>query len=280
MGLGRSEVVEILERFGLSPSRALGQNFLCDPNIALKIVRLANISPVDHVVEVGPGIGSLTVELASSAREVVAIEFDRHLVDVLTEVLESRRIGNVKIVSADAMKVDYGQLLAGAANWKLVSNLPYNISTPLILSILEHYEVVGEMLVMVQKEVGERFCALPGSSNFSQVALKLGYFAKAKIVSTVSRTVFLPKPNVDSVLVHIVRRQRCELESDHAVYDAVFSLARMAFAHRRQMIRRTLAPMLSEQEIKAAMIDPSCRPETLGFDQWRSLAHILLGRKG
>lgn len=280
LGLGRSEIINVLDRFGISPSRALGQNFLCDPNIAAKIVRLAHISAEDCVVEVGPGVGSLTLELASLAQRVVAIEFDRHLIRVLEYLLASRDVRNVEIVVGDAMRVDYGSLLSDVPRWKLVSNLPYNISTPLVLSILEEQEMIGEMLVMVQKEVGERMCARPKMSNYSQVALKLGYFAKAKVVSVVSREVFLPKPNVDSVLVHIVRRPKSELVLDGTTYRTVFGLSKRAFANRRKMIRRTLAPVMSVEQIEAAGIDPSRRPETLGLDEWRSLAEVLAAGNG
>ncbi len=280
MGLGRSEVIGLLERFDLSPSRALGQNFLCDPNTAAKIVKLAHVTSADDVLEVGPGIGSLTVEIASVAHSVVAVEFDRYVIGALEEVLGQRGITNVEVVCADALKADYARLLQDFPTWKLVANLPYNISAQLVLSILEKYPMITEMLVMVQREVGERMCAAPGTSNFSQVALKLGYFAKAKVVSLVSREVFVPKPNVDSVLIHVWRRPPTELDLDQVTYETVFSLARLAFANRRQMIRRTLASKMSVLEIGAAGLDPARRPETLELREWTSLAGVLLKSKG
>ncbi len=280
MGLGRGDIVKLLERFELAPSRALGQNFLCDPNMAARIARLAEISSSDYVVEVGPGFGSLTVELARLACKVVAIEFDRYLIDALAEVLSQREISNVEIVIADALTADYPRLLSAAPKWKLVSNLPYNISTPLVLSMLEEQTMITDMVVMVQREVGERMCATPGSSEFSQVALKLGYFASAKVVSVVSREVFLPKPNVDSVLVKITRRAPSELDLDEMTYDVLFSLAKLAFANRRQMLRRTLSPRMSAEQIRAAGIDPARRPETLELREWRALAVALIGSKG
>ena len=280
MGLGRGDIVKLLERFELAPSRALGQNFLCDPNMAARIARLAEISSSDYVVEVGPGFGSLTVELARLACKVVAIEFDRYLIDALAEVLSQREISNVEIVIADALTADYPSLLSAAPRWKLVSNLPYNISTTLVLSMLEEQKMITDMVVMVQREVGERMCATPGSSEFSQVALKLGYFASAKVVSVVSREVFLPKPNVDSVLVKIARRAPSELDLDEMTYDVLFSLAKLAFANRRQMLRRTLSPRMSAEQIRAAGIDPARRPETLELREWRALAVALIGSKG
>ncbi|MDA8080767.1 MAG: 16S rRNA (adenine(1518)-N(6)/adenine(1519)-N(6))-dimethyltransferase RsmA [Actinomycetota bacterium] len=269
-----------MERFDLSPSRALGQNFLCDPNTAAKIVKLAQVTSADCVLEVGPGIGSLTVEIASVAQLVVAVEFDQYVIRALEEVLAQRGLSNVEVVLADALKADYERLLQDFPAWKLVANLPYNISAQLVLSILEKYLMITEMLVMVQREVGERMCAAPGTSNFSQVALKLGYFAKAKVVSLVSREVFVPKPNVDSVLLHVWRRPPTELDLDKVTYETVFSLSRLAFANRRQMIRRTLASRMSVTEIEAAGIDPARRPETLELREWTSLAGVLLKSKG
>ncbi len=280
MGLGRSEIIEILERYGLAPSRALGQNFLCDPNVAAKIVRIADISDSDSVVEIGPGVGSLTVELAAAARQIVAVELDRYLFAALTEVLSQRGIDNFELVLADALKADYRKILSAAPFWKLVANLPYNIATPLVLSILEQHMMVVEMLVMVQHEVGERMCAVPGTSAFSQVALKLGYFATAKVVSVVSREVFIPRPNVDSVLVHITRRPTEQLDLDEQTYKQLFSLAKIAFSNRRQMIRRTLSTILSAEEIQSVGIDPSRRPETLELKEWRLLAEASMTTKG
>ena len=279
MGLGRSEIIRLLDRFELAPSRALGQNFLSDPNVAAKIARLAEISDLDYVVEIGPGIGSLTVVLAGMAHSLVAIEFDRYLVAALIEVLEARKLLNVQVICGDALTTDFHTLLASSQSWKLVANLPYNISTQLVLTILEKYQMITEMLVMVQREVGERMCATPGT-NYSQVALKLGYFATAKVVSEVSREVFIPKPNVDSVLVQIRRRSQSELELDLEAYDAVFTLSRLAFANRRQMIRRTLSSVMSVRDIESAGIDPSRRPETLALSDWRLLAGVVTKARG
>ncbi|NNN20079.1 MAG: 16S rRNA (adenine(1518)-N(6)/adenine(1519)-N(6))-dimethyltransferase RsmA [Acidimicrobiaceae bacterium] len=280
MGLGRSEVIRLLDSFELSPSRALGQNFLCDPNVAVKIARLAEISETDRVLEIGPGIGSLTLVLASLASSVVAIEFDRYLITVLNEVLIQNNLSNVEVICADALTVDYARVLDRAFEWKLVANLPYNIATQLVLSILENQPMITEMLVMLQREVGERMCESPGTSSFSQVALKLGYFARAKVVSIISREVFIPRPNVDSVLLQIKRRPASELELDEESYDTVFSLSKLAFANRRQMIRRTLSSRMSSQDIEAAGIDPSRRPETLSLKEWSSLAETISRAKG
>lgn len=276
MGLGRGEVQEILARFDLSPSRALGQNFLADPNIALKISRLASLDVDDCVVEVGPGIGSLTLTLAEKVARVIAIELDRHVIPALGHVLSNAGLTNVTVIQGDAMKTDFDAIIGPRSEGKLVANLPYNISVPLILMILEEHSKITEMVVMVQKEVGERLCATSGGSTFSQAALKLGYFATAKIVAPVSRQVFIPRPNVDSVLVHIVRRAAVELDLDQVTYDLVFQLARRAFGNKRQMLRRTLASMATARDFEDAAIDPTRRPEELTIDDWKTLARNLI----
>lgn len=270
--LGRGEIKEVLARFDMSPSRALGQNFLCDPNVANKIANLASISGSNNVLEIGPGIGSLTVVLANKAHRVTAIELDRYVIPALEDVLARNGVSNVQVIYGDAMKFDYGPVLDIDRNWKLVANLPYNISTPLVITMLEKYPAISEMVVMVQREVGERMCAKPGSSLFSGVALKIGYFAISKVVASVSREVFLPKPNVDSVLVHLKRRDPSELDLDEVLYERLFSLSRLAFANRRQMIRRTLTRYISESSLLEIGIDPTGRPENLTLDHWKLIA--------
>lgn len=278
MGLGKGDVNRILDSFELSPSRALGQNFLVDPNISMKICNLAELVSDDVVVEVGPGIGSLTVELSKRVQRVIAIELDRHIIPALSQVLDNFDIHNVEIMQTDAMKVDFDIILGVAASGKLVANLPYNISVPLVITILEKYHKINEMVVMVQREVGERMCATPGGSLFSQVALKMSYFSTAKIVSSVSRNVFVPRPNVDSVLVRITRRPASELVLGGNEYEMTFELARKAFGNRRQMLRRTLASELSVVEIEAVGIDSTRRPETLTLNEWGLLAGVVLAR--
>ncbi len=270
--LGRGEIKNILAKYELAPSRALGQNFLSDPNVANKIVSLASVDNQDWVVEIGPGVGSLTVVLASRAKNVLAVELDRYLIPAINDTISRLGLSNVTVIHGDAMKIDFSTLLNASSSWKLVANLPYNISTPLIINLLESCEQISAMLVMVQKEVGERICAAPGSSVFSGVALKVGYFARARIVSSISREVFIPKPNVDSVLVQVVRREPTELDLDPDLYKKVFSLSRVAFSNRRQMIRRTLSSYLSNDDFADIDIDPTRRPETLNLDDWRTIA--------
>src|SRR4051812_11200040 len=198
-----ASIKSLLDAHGVAPSRALGQNFLADPNTALRIVRLAGVADGDHVVEVGPGLGSLTVALAAAGARVTAVELDRHIVGALAEVVDGLP---VDVVVADGLTVDWGAVLAGAPRWSMVANLPYNVATPLVVRALECAPMVERFLVMVQREVGERLAAAPGSRTYGAVSVRVAYYATAKVVGIVPPTVFVPRPKVDSALVQFVRR--------------------------------------------------------------------------
>ncbi len=182
MTLTRREAVDLLERHGLSPSRALGQNFLVDPNTVRKIVRLARVGPGDPVVEIGAGLGALTVTLAEAGAEVMAVEIDRHLLPALREVVEPH---GVTVVEGDALTLDWAEVLAGHDRWALVANLPYNVATPLVCDLLDDVPAIERMLVMVQREVGERLAAGPGDEAYGIPSVKVAYWATAEIVGRV-----------------------------------------------------------------------------------------------
>src|SRR4051794_40529705 len=190
----------LLAEHGISPSRALGQNFVVDPNTVRRIARLAGVGPGDHVVEIGPGLGSLTLALAETGASVTAVEIDAHLVPVLEEVLAD---ADVRLVHADAFTVDWHSLLAGAPAWTLVANLPYNVATPLVLDLLHAVPAIGSMLVMVQREVGERLAAGVGDKAYGIPSVKVAYWATAQLAGKVPALVFVPQPKVESVLVRI-----------------------------------------------------------------------------
>ncbi|HKH87319.1 MAG TPA: rRNA adenine dimethyltransferase family protein, partial [Acidimicrobiales bacterium] len=189
---GRAEISEALRAHGISPSRALGQNFVVDPNVVERVARLARVGPGDHVVEIGAGLGSLTVALAGTGANVLAVEIDRYLEPLLRELVEPL---GVRVVRADAMACDWAELLgveepdAGTGEpdpgWVLVANLPYNIATPLVLDLLEGVPVISRMLVMVQREAGERLGAGPGSDAYGAVSVRLSYFAAARVVARI-----------------------------------------------------------------------------------------------
>jgi 16S rRNA (adenine1518-N6/adenine1519-N6)-dimethyltransferase len=271
--LTRREITELLERHGLSPSRALGQNFLADPNTVRRIVRLAQVSPGDPVVEIGPGVGSLTTALAEAGAAVTAVELDRHLLPVLEEVVGPL---GVRVVHADALEADWDDLLAGHERWSLVANLPYNVGTTIVLQLLDDVPAIETMLVMVQREVGERLAAPPGSGAYGIPSVKLALWATAAVVGRVPPTVFVPAPKVESVLVRIRRLPEPAVDVDP---DELMALVRRAFGQRRKMLRRSLAGEVSPAAFAAAGIAPDDRPEQLGIQQWGALTAAVLAER-
>jgi 16S rRNA (adenine1518-N6/adenine1519-N6)-dimethyltransferase len=266
---------DLLARHGCRPSRALGQHFLADPNLARRIVRLADVPAdpgghvVERVVEIGPGIGSLTVALAESGASVVALELDGHLLPVLDDVLTGAGVAaRVSVVHGDGLTADFRALTAGR-EWVCVSNLPYNVATPMVVRLLEEFPEMRRALVMVQREVGERLVAGPGTKAYGAVSVKVGYYAEARIVGSVAATVFVPPPGVASALVRIDRRPAPPVDVPSP--EALFTLVRTGFAQRRKTLRQALAPALgtrTEPVLVAAGIDPRARAETLTLADW------------
>ena len=274
MTLTRTRVRDLLDRHDIRPKRSLGQNFVVEPNTVRRIAELAGVGPGDRVVEIGPGVGSLTLALAETGASVTAVEVDDVLVGVLAEVLADFGAGrDVRIVHADAMEVDWAEVLACAepcdGDWALVANLPYNISVPLVCDLLEDVPAIDRMLVMVQREVAERLVAGPGDDAYGLPSVKVAYHAESRMLGRVPPSVFLPRPNVDSALVKVVRRQRPAVDADP---DRLFALVRAGFGQRRKMLRRSLAGLLDEVAIEAVGVDPTDRAEQLGLEQWAALA--------
>ncbi len=264
--LGARRLREVLDRHGVRPRKELGQNFVIDPNTIRKVIEVAELSGHERVVEVGAGPGSLTLGLTAAAREVLAVEFDRCLVAVLKETLEG--VGNVEVLQQDAMKLDFGSLHADA----LVANLPYNIATPLVMSVLQQAPQIRRLTVMVQREVGERLASCPGSKSYGQASVMVRYFAHARVAGRVSRRAFWPIPGVDSVIVDIVRRDQPP-EGD---VDLLAGIVRAAFAQRRKTLRNSLAPLMGSTErslevLKRAGIDGGARAEEIGLDGFLEL---------
>ena len=274
MTLTRREITALLEKHGLSPSRALGQNFVADPNTVRRIVRLAGVNDGDHVVEIGPGVGSLTTALAEVGALVTAVELDRHLLPVLRDVVEPL---GVRVVSGDALTVDWTTILGDHDRWKLVANLPYNVATTIVLQLLDDVPAIHSMLVMVQREVGERLASAPGSGAYGIPTVKLGLWATAEVVGRVPATVFIPQPRVESVLVRITRRESPAVSVDH---DQLMSLVRTAFGQRRKMLRRSLSGIVTTEQFEQAGIAPDDRPERLGVEAWGALTEVVFGDPG
>ena len=270
-----ASIQALLDRHGVRPGRALGQNFLADPNTARRIARLAGVAAGTRVVEVGPGLGSLTLALCDAgASEVVALELDRHLLPVLHEVLEGRA---VRIEEGDALTIDWHALLGAetrdAPAWSMVSNLPYNVATPLVVRVLESAPMIDRLLVMVQREVGERLAAGPGTEAYGAVSVKIAYYAKAELAGLVPPTVFMPRPAVDSALVRLARRDRPPVDVPDV--ERLFALVRAGFATRRKMLRRALTTELGSRTtavLETAGIDPSIRAEMLGLEEWAAIS--------
>jgi 16S rRNA (adenine1518-N6/adenine1519-N6)-dimethyltransferase len=263
--LTRAQVTELLARVDRRPSRSLGQNFVVDPNTVRRIARLAEVGPGDRVVEIGAGLGSLTLALAETGAAVTAVEIDRHLVPLLREVVEP--VG-VEVVEGDAMSLDWPSLL-GAGPWVLVANLPYNVATPLVADLLDLVPAISRMLVMVQREVGERLAAHVGDEAYGAVSVKVDYWATARVVGVVPPTVFVPRPNVDSALVDIRRRPVPAVPADRA---RLFELVRAGFAKRRKMLRGALAGLVPADAFECAGIRPEARAEELDVAAWGRLA--------
>ncbi len=264
----RAAIGELLQRGGLSPRRDLGQNFVADANTVRRIARLAEVGPGDRVVEIGPGLGSLTLALAETGADVLAVEVDRGIVPVLREITAA--LPNVTVVEADAMTADWHGLLAGYDRWVMVANLPYNVATPLVCDLLDGVPEIERMLVLVQREAAERFCAAPRTPQYGAVTVKVAYWATARIAGHVPASVFVPRPNVESSLADIRRRGEPPTDAPAA---ELFTLVRTAFGQRRKMLRRSLAGVVAPEAFEAAGIDSQRRPEELDVAEWGRLTN-------
>lgn len=264
---------DLLRRHGLRAGRRFGQHFLVDPNTVRRIVRTAGISPGETILEIGPGLGSLTVALAEAARRVVAVEVDPRVAEALADVIDGAE--NVEVVVGDALEVDLGALCGGPA--RLVANLPYDVATPLLMRILESVAEVTGGLVMVQREVGERWTAAAGDAAYSSTSVRIAYDVIAEVAGDVPATVFLPPPKVASVLVRFTRRASPPVEVDDR--GRFLRFVRDAFAHRRKTLRNALVASGRSKEdversIAGAGLDDLVRPQLLTIED---LARVYAG---
>lgn len=284
-----SGVAEVLQRYGLAPRKGLGQNFLVDRNILRQIVAAASIRDEDTVIEIGPGLGVLTWALADAARTVVAVEVDAGLVRWLTELMQER--DNVHVVHADALQVDLRQLFAehppgSGGAYKVAANLPYYITTPLLMRFLEENLPVDTMVVMVQREVAQRMTARPGTKEYGALSVAIQLRADVELVTVVSPHVFFPKPAVESAVVRLSLRPLPDVVKDEAF---LFAVVRAAFAQRRKTVRNALKSAVKpagagaglwtelavEPALAAAGIDGGRRGETLSEEEFIRLANEL-----
>lgn len=263
------EVLALLESHGLSPRRAFGQNFVVDPNTVRRIARLAGVGAGDRVIEIGAGLGSLTLALAETGARVTAIEIDHGIVPVLRDVVAGRP--NVEVVEGDALTLDWSNL--APAGSIVVANLPYNVATPLVAELLDRVPNIARLVVMVQKEVAQRLAAAPGSPDYGAISVKVAYWATARLLGDVPPNVFVPRPKVTSAIVEITRRATPAVDVDPR---ALFAVVRTAFGQRRKMLRRSLVAVATPDDFATAAIDASRRPEELGVDEWGRLTTSIL----
>ena len=270
--LGAAEIREIAERIGLRPTKKLGQNFVVDANTCRKIVKSADVGPTDIALEIGPGLGSLTLAMLESASEVIAIEIDDRLAAELPETAQRHGLDASKltILNQDAM----GVTTLPKEPTVLVANLPYNVSVPVLLRFLELFPTLRSGVVMVQSEVADRLVAKPNSKVYGSPSVKATWWADLSSAGTVSRSIFWPVPNVDSSLVRFVRHQSA---GDEALRKATFKIIDAAFAQRRKTLRQALAdfagsPARAEELLVASGVNPTLRGEALSIDDFVKIA--------
>ncbi len=275
-----SATMDVVKKHGFKFTKSLGQNFLIDDNIIDKIVDGAGAGPGDKIIEVGPGIGTLTRELASRADKLMAVEIDRNLIPILADTLGD--YNNVKIVNEDIIKADIRGLIdenLDGGPVKLVANLPYYITTPIIMRFLEEDINVTDIVVMVQKEVAERMNAQPGGKDFGALSVAVQYYCDTEIVAKVPRHLFVPQPNVDSIVIALrVRPERKYKLDDEALF---FRVVKAAFGQRRKTLLNSISSMgtLSKDGVKEALleagIDEKRRGETLSLDEFALLSNTI-----
>ena len=272
MVLGKNELKRLMEQYGLQPSKSLGQNFVIDPNTIHKIIREAKIENGEQILEIGPGLGSLTAELSLNA-DVTAIELDQYLIPPLKEVIaQYGNAKNVEIIHGNAMEISWEEFFTERlGNWKMIANLPYNIATPLLIELLENAPQITEMHIMVQWEVAERFAASHGNKSYGIPSVKSQYWADVKILGKVSPNVFMPVPKVDSALLKI-RRKTILPKINYTNFDL---LVKTAFRHRRKMLRKTLNMLVTASNYALAEVNPQARPEELSIGDWINLTKTL-----
>ena len=273
----REETIAILNKYGLRANKKLGQNFLINESIIYDIVKKANVTKEDVVIEIGPGLGSLTKELINNAKKVIAIELDPNMIDILKS-----RFGifdNFEVIYGDVLKIDLEELIKGYDSVKVVANLPYYITTPIIMKLLEDKLKIKSITVMVQKEVGERICATHKDKEYGAITVSVQYYSEPQIIIDVPKENFLPAPEVDSCVIRLDMREKPPVFlKDEKLF---FRLIKGAFTQRRKTINNSLTCSgKSKEEIMAALnklgIDSKLRAENLSIQQYADIANTLV----
>lgn len=273
----REETIAILNKYGLRANKKLGQNFLINESIIYDIVKKANVTKEDVVIEIGPGLGSLTKELINNAKKVIAIELDPNMIDILKS-----RFGifdNFEVIYGDVLKIDLEELIKGYDSVKVVANLPYYITTPIIMKLLEDRLKIKSITVMVQKEVGERICATHKDKEYGAITVSVQYYSEPQIIIDVPKENFLPAPEVDSCVIRLDMREKPPVFlKDEKLF---FRLIKGAFTQRRKTINNSLTCSgKSKEEIMVALnklgIDSKLRAENLSIQQYADIANTLV----
>lgn len=282
--LGPVEVKAIAGALGIRPTKVLGQNFVHDAGTVRRIVRAGGVSDGDEIIEVGPGLGSLTLAILETGARVRAVEIDPLLASALPQTVRARMpeaSDRLHVVTEDATRIsgveDFG--VHWPAPTKLVANLPYNVAVPVLLAMLESFPSLREVLVMVQSEVADRLVAGPGSRTYGVPSVKAAWYGEASRAGTIGRSVFWPVPNVDSALVRLIRTEKAR--GEEALRLATFEVCDLAFGQRRKTLRAALKTWAGSSEaahtlLARAGIDPSARGETLSIDEFVALGRCLL----
>lgn len=278
----QSTIRDIKDKYGFKFSKSLGQNFLTDKNVIDKIVDGTGIGPCDTVLEIGPGIGVITAEAAERAKKVIAIEIDKSLIPILSETLGS--FDNVEIVNEDVLKLDINALLdeAGADSVKVIGNLPYYITTPIIMKLLEEEVRAQSITIMMQKEVADRIKAQPGSKAYGALSVAVQYHCTVEKVADVPRSVFVPQPNVDSIVLKLVAREQkaVDVKDKKLFFDCVkagFGQRRKTLSNSLQSVQGTNKEMIAES-LAACGIAANRRAETLKIEEFGAIADEVYKR--
>lgn len=275
---------EILDKYGFSFKKSLGQNFLIDTNILKNIVHHSGINKESGTIEIGPGIGALTEQIAKVSKKVVAFEIDQRLLPILEDTLIE--YDNVSIIHKDILEADVSKVieekLNAVDNIHVVANLPYYITTPIIMKLLSKRIPIKTFTMMLQKEVAVRMAANPGNKDYGSLSIAVQFYTEAEVVMTVPKTVFMPQPNVDSAVIHLVRREKPAINVINENF--FFEVTRASFAQRRKTILNNLTSQLlkgkeKKEEIlkclEKCMIDPTRRGETLSIEEFGKLSNEL-----
>ncbi len=272
--------IAVLQKYNFVFQKKFGQNFLIDSHVLEKIVDAAQITDEDCVLEIGPGIGTMTQYLAESAREVVAVEIDRALIPILQDTLSA--YDNVTVLNEDIMKVDVGRIVRERNQGrpiKVVANLPYYITTPIVMSLLENHVPVQSITIMVQKEVADRMQVGPGTKDYGALSLAVQYYALPEVVAHVPANCFMPRPNVDSTVIRLTRYQKPPVEAQDEKH--LFALIRASFNQRRKTLANGLANGLgiSREQVAVALeemgLSATVRGEALTLEQFADLSNLL-----